>query len=151
MKSLSTEQLFFIATSASLLAVVFLFAIIYVYSKLTHVSAEALYKATLLNEELEEKTKIIADKNLVISKLENEVKATNLLFDNLKIESAELEAKVEIFKKQNNELLKAAQDDVTLSIKAESVVVPVERKKRPYFKKKKNAGSTTSKSKMGKV
>ena len=67
---------------------------------------------------------------------------------NLKLQS--LKVKLKVLSSENTKLLKAAQDDVTINIKAEQVNVPVIKKKRPYFKRNKNARPTTSNPKMGK-
>jgi len=150
MNSLSAEQLN-TAIGVGILGMMILAIIAIVfYNKYKHLTVKHEDDLKRLTDGLNSKQAELNRMDIELSKVKSELKAAQTIIEASNIENAELEGKLEILKSENSKFLKAAADDVTVNINAVEATVPVERKKRPYFKRKKNAGSATSNPKVGK-
>jgi uncharacterized protein YqgV (UPF0045/DUF77 family) len=150
MNSLSAEQLNLICgTSIGLALICSIIAIVF-YSKMKHASVHDAETIKSLSDGLNSKQAELNKMDIEVSKVKSELKAAQTIIEGRNLDIAELEGKIQVLKSENNKLLKAASDDITVNIKADQANVPVERKKRPYFKRKNNAGPTTSNPKVGK-
>jgi hypothetical protein len=150
MNSLSAEQINLIVGASICLALVFGILAAVFYSRMKHVSEHALSEAQRLTEGLNSKQELLNKMDISISTYKAQLHDAQSVIEARNLENAELEGKIEVLKSENAKLLKAASDDITVNIKAEEANVPVERKKRPYFKRKKNAGPAASNPKVGK-
>jgi peptidoglycan hydrolase CwlO-like protein len=150
MNSLSAEQLNLILGTSIGLALICSIIVIVFYSKMKHASVHNAEKIKSLSDGLNSKQAELNKMDIEVSKVKSELKAAQTIIEARNLDIAELEGKIQVLKSENNKLLKAASDDITVNIKADQANVPVERKKRPYFKRKNNAGPTTSNPKVGK-
>ena len=149
MNSLSAEQINMILGVSIGLALIFGIIAVVLYNKSKHLSDKTNDSIKRLTDGLNSKQAQLEKSDIEISKLKSELKAISQISDARSLELAELEGKLSVLKSENAKLLKAASDDVTINIKTEEAIVPVERKKRPYFRRK-NAGSNNPGPKMGK-
>lgn len=150
MKSLSVDQLNIIASSILAVALILSVIAIYFIRRYNRLKKDSKSDIQGLTEGLNAKKTEVNALDIALSKLKSQLTSIQAVVQDNNQHIAELESKVKFLTSENAKLLKAASDDVTINIKAESVNVPVVNKKRSNFKRNKNAGSTTSYPKVGK-
>ena len=87
-----------------------------------------------------------------LADLEHKLKTAEVIIQNRDLEIAELEGKLTTMSKTNTKLLKEVADDITVNVKAgDDAPVNVQKPKRrkPYKKRKPNAGSAPHNNQAG--
>ena len=104
------------------------------------------------SQTISRKEKEIVACNDQIAELHSKLSTSNLLLHNKDVEIAELEGKLSAISRTNTKLLKEVSDDITVNVKAGDdapVVVQKPKRRKPYKKRKPNAGSTPNNNKTG--
>lgn len=87
-----------------------------------------------------------------LADLEHKLKTAEIIIQSRDVEIAELQGKLEAISKTNTKLLKEVADDITVNVKAgDDAPVNVQKPKRrkPYKKRKPNAGSAPRNNQAG--
>ncbi|NDC95293.1 hypothetical protein EB118_15060 [bacterium] len=115
-------------------------------------TADKSLRISELESQLRGKNSSLAKSADTIADLEHQLKTAQIIIQNCDIEIAELQGKLNATTRTNTKLLKEVADDITVNIKAgDDAPVNVQKPKRrkPYKKRKPNAGSASNNHKTG--